>query len=395
MVDNSEKKNKKRDGKPGYLLIEIGEYYGAISTEYTDNGKYEELIMLSLYNEKKLPILFYADMAFNETYTEVESKFGYREGEQREVKLNIENIAFYEIFDKYESNQPITLPVFIDLVLATLKEKFFIDGKLRYINIPYTEVERYFTGRRQIKYGNCDQKFLDYFYVSKSVFDCRLNKSEELIIDDYNSTEFPEVILGFTWLKKLELYELLISEIPEELTNLKNLKSLSIKLKFLTKLPSSLFRLKNLEVLKLEQTGISELNKSLSDLQNLKELHITDNQELTIIPDEISRLRLLEFLYIYDNQISSLPETIWRLENLKVLHLRNNLIESVPDELTALPKLMVLNLSKNRLREIPENLFEMDCIQEVDLSNNPLLDKDKVYQLLMKSEKRDQIKIYL
>ncbi len=141
MAGRAALKNKNRNEKPGYLLVEFGEYYGAISTEYTDNGKYEELIMLSLYNEKKLPILFCADMTFNETYTEVESKFGYREGVQREFNIIIENTAFYEIFDKYESDQPITLPVFIDLVLETLKGKFFVNGKLRYINIPYREVD--------------------------------------------------------------------------------------------------------------------------------------------------------------------------------------------------------------------------------------------------------------
>ena len=49
------------------------------------------------------------------------------------------------------------------------------------------------------------QRIDDYFYVCKSIFECRVNKSEKLIIDDYNLPDFPEILLTFSWLKELEL----------------------------------------------------------------------------------------------------------------------------------------------------------------------------------------------
>ena len=391
-MSQSIKKNQSRDINVVYQILETDDYHGVISMIYSPSGKYEELIMLTLFCETREPIWFYAEMSFNDTYTEVDSVFGYRIGSSKEIKKIVDETALFEVSEKLESNQPITLPVFIDLVSDILIEIYGIRGKVILFNIPQNQIEKYYERNNKLY---SDEAFSDYFYASKSVFHCMLNKSEELVIDDYNSAEFPEMILSFSWLKKLELYELLISEIPEKLTNLGNLISLTLKLKFLTKLPSSIFRLKNLEVLKIERTGISELNKNLFDLSNLKELHITDNQDLSVIPDEISKLTSLEFLYIYGNKIKSLPKTIAGLEKLRVLHLANNMIENLPQELTALPNLQVLNLSNNRLKSIPEFLFEMESIKEIVLTKNWMLNQDKAYGLLMKSVRRDSINLVM
>lgn len=385
----------KQEGKSTYILAEIGEYHGLMSVTYSEDGKYEEYIMLNLFSETRESIWFYAEMIFNEVYTEVDSIFGYRMGVSKEVKKIFKNTALYEVIDKYESNQPITLPVFIDLVSDILKESYGLQEEVILFNLPKDEIVKYYKRKYIKEEFYPDEGLIDYLYASKSIFHCRVNNTEELIINDYNSADFPEIILGFKWLKKLELYELLVSEIPEEITILGNLISLSIMLKFLNRIPSSLFRLKNLEVLKIERSSISELNLGLFDLQNLKELYIVDNENLSVIPNEISKLRLLEFLYIYDNKIKSLPKTIAGLENLKVLHLTNNLIEDLPDELTALPNLKVINLSNNRLKKIPEYLFEMESIQEIDLSKNPMLDKDKVYELFIKASKQNEIKLII
>ena len=161
----------------------------------------------------------------------------------------------------------------------TLINVYNIKDNIIHFTIPKKELEKYHSKNHFLNDKDSFQSLLNYFYVSKSVFDCMINKSEELIIDDYNFPEFPDILISFKWIKKLELYELLISEIPEELTSLVNIKFLSLKLKFLTKLPSSIFRLTNLEILKIEGTSITDLNENLFKLTNLKELHIIGNQE--------------------------------------------------------------------------------------------------------------------
>ncbi|MCH8033583.1 MAG: leucine-rich repeat domain-containing protein [Bacteroidetes bacterium] len=379
------------------MTINVGDFYGGIFIRYASNIKFEEgieLILLDKKNEKKR-LTFFAKMRFNSSFTQVESNYGYID------EMFKENIKFYgatpffEVSEKLYSFSPITQGVFIELVKHTLKDVCNISGEFKVYEIPFKEVESYYSSKPSDEIIVSDSPTINHFYISDSVFNCLVNKSEELVIDDYNFPEFPEILLSCTWIKKLELFELLISEIPEELTNLHNLKSLTLKLKYLTKLPSSIHRLTNLEVLRIENTGVTELPENLFKLINLKELYVINNEGLKKLPDKISELYNLEILYAYSNGIKELPTTIFRLENLKVLHLNDNRLEEIPPELTALSKLKILDLKGNRLKQIPDDLFEMESLEEVDLSNNPSLNSDDIYDLLVKIRKGNKINLTL
>lgn len=379
------------------MVVNVGDFYGGIFIRYSSNIKFEESIELMLLDKKneKKRLTFFAQMNFNSSFTEVESHYGYIDEMFKENIKFYGTTPFFEVSEKLHSFSPITSIVFIELVKNTLQDVYNISGEFKVYEIPFKELETYYSVKPSDEIIVSNSPAINHFYVSDSVFNCCVNKSEALIIDDYNFPEFPEILLGCTWIKKLELFELLISEIPEELTNLQNLTSLSLKLKFLTKLPSSIQRLSNLEVLKLENTGITELPENLFKLINLKELYIINNRGLKNLPDKISELKNLEFLYAYSNGIKELPKTFFRLENLKALNLNDNRLEEIPPELTALPNLKVLNLKGNRLRQIPVDLFEMECIDEIDLSNNLLLNPDVVYDLLIKSGRSDKINLVL
>jgi Leucine-rich repeat (LRR) protein len=376
------------------VVIQVGNYHGLIFIDYSEDGKYEDRIILNLFSENKDDLCFYAIMNFNNSKN-VESIYGHYSLSSRSVKKMIGHIPFYELADKLETFMPISLSVFMELVRDTLKNNYSIEGKIAHYNISVKLLEQYYAKPDRTEDLYSFESLLDYFYVSKSVFNCMVNKSEELIIDDYNFTEFPEIILSFVWVKKLELYELLISDIPDELTSLIQLTSLSIKLKFLKRLPQSISRLNNLEVLKIERTSISELGDGVFELSSLKELHIINNNELAEIPANLGNLKNLEYLYIYNNRIKSLPQTIAELINLRVLYIADNIIEELPDEITSLPTLKVINISGNKLKKIPLDLFEMNCIEEINLSNNTMIDKGMVYDLIMKSVRRDKIKLVL
>lgn len=379
---------------PKYV-VQVGKYHGVILIEYTPDKKYELFIDLTLVKNDKFFVTFFAKMEYNETYTAAESKFGYNDEASAKAKYYFRNTPFFEVPEKFSSFMPIRPEMFIDLVKKTLKEVYNISDEFVYFIVPDKEIEKYYAQYKDegelISYDTIN----DYFYVCKSLFYCFATKLQRLIIDDYNFQEFPQIILSCTWIKELELYELLISEIPEELTILNNLKILSFKLRFLTKLPSSLNRLTNLEGLKLERTSISELPDNLFELYNLKELQIICNEGIKNLPDKISQLNNLESLYAYSNEIKELPKTLFRLEKLIVLHLAENKIEEIPPELTSLPNLKVLNLSNNKLKNIPDYLFEMKSIEVINLSDNPMLNKDEVYCLLMKSGRRDKINLVL
>jgi Leucine-rich repeat (LRR) protein len=380
--------------EPKYV-VQVGNYHGVILIDYTPDKKYESYIDLTLMKDEKHFVTFFAKMKFNESYTAAESKFGYFDDFTAKVKQTVRNTPFYQVTDMLHSFMPIRPEVFIDLVKEHLREVHQIKDEFVCYQVSDKEIKKYYDQdvyeEELISYERID----DYFYVCKSIFNCRVNKSEKLIIDDYNLPDFPEALLNFPWLKELELYELIFSELPEEITNLHNLKSLSLKLKFLDKLPSSLHRLANLEILKLERTSLTELPVNMFELYNLKELFIIDNKGIKQLPDNISQLKNVDFIYANSNVIDMIPKTIFRLENLTALHLANNKIEEIPVELTALPSLKVLNLKGNRLKKIPGDLFEMKSIEEIDLSDNPALNPDEIFDLLMKSGRSDKINLVL
>lgn len=379
---------------PKYV-VQVGDYHGVILIEYTTDKKYESFIDLTLFKDYKFFVTFFAKMKYNETFTIAESKFGYNDEASAKAKHYFRDTPFFEVPEKFSSFMPIRIEMFFDLVRKTLKEVYSIDDEFEYFIVPDKEIEKYYAQYKDEGELISYKAINDYFYVCKSVFHCFKTKIHRLIIDDFNFQEFPQLVLSCNWIKKLELYELLISEIPEELTMLNNLKFLSFKLKFLTKLPSSLHRLTNLEGLKLERTSITELTDNLFELFNLKELQIINNEGIINLPDKIIQLKYLEYLYAYSNEIKGLPKTLFRMENLKVLHLADNKIEEIPPEITSLPNLKVLNLSGNKLKNIPDDLFEMKTIEEIDLSKNLSLNSNSIYDLLMKSGRSDKINLVL
>lgn len=379
---------------PKYV-VQVGDYHGVILIEFAPDKKYESLIELTLFKDNKFFVTFFATMKYNESYTIAESKFGYNDEASAKAKHYFRDTPFFAVPEKFSSFTPIRIEMFFDLVRKTLKEVYSIDDEFEYFIVSDKEIEKYYAQYKDEAELISYYAINDYFYVCKSVFHCFKTKLQRLIIDDFNFQEFPKFILSCNWIKKLELYELLISEIPEELTSLNNLKFLSLKLKFLTKLPSSLHRLTNLEGFKIERTGITELPDNLFELYNLKELQIISNEGIKYLPDKIFELKNLEYLYAYSNEIKELPKTLFRMEKLKVLHLADNKIEEIPSEMTALPNLKVLNLSGNRLKNIPDDMFETKSLEDINFSSNPMLNKDEIYDLLMKSGRRDKINLVL
>ncbi len=379
------------------MIVNVGDFYGGIFIHYASNINYEKSIELILLNKEsmKQSITFFARMKFNSSYTEVESHYGYYDEIFKEKIKFYGSNPFFEVSEKLHSYSPITPGVFIELIKNTLNDVYNISSEFKVYEIPFKELETYYLTQESAEIFGSDSFAVNHFYVSDSVFNCCVNKSAELVIDDYNFSEFPIVLLNFHWLKKLELFKLLISEIPEQITNLRNLTSLSLNSLFIDELPTTLSRLSNLKILKIERTSITELPNSLFELVKLKELQVINNKGIRELPVEIYKLKSLEYLYAFSNNIETIPKTIFGLENLKLLNLSYNRIKNLPPDLTSLPNLGILELNDNQLQQIPNDLFEMESLQAVDLSNNPGLDPDKIYNLFMQSGRSDKINLIL
>ena len=65
------------------------------------------------------------------------------------------------------------------------------------------------------------------------------------------------------------------------------------------------------------------MQDNFGTLKHLIELDLSSNQ-LTLLPDSISQLVILQKLDLYSNKLTTLPLTFWELKKLKWLDLRNN-----------------------------------------------------------------------
>ncbi|GFP97019.1 phospholipase a i [Phtheirospermum japonicum] len=94
---------------------------------------------------------------------------------------------------------------------------------------------------------------------------------------------------------------------------------------------------------------------------------------LTALPVEITRLPLLEKLYLDSNKLSVLPPELGELKNLKVLAVDYNMLVSVPVELRQCAGLVELSLEHNKLvRPILDFSFQDDVSDIVPKLNTYL-----------------------
>ena len=164
----------------------------------------------------------------------------------------------------------------------------------------------------------------------------------------------------------------------------KNITELKIGISYmesLSKFPKSICNLVNLESLRI---GSRDSNWSfpseISKLKNLKRLDMYD-LDLNAFPIEICELSSLEELDISNNRFGKIPPEIARLTNLKILALRE--IQNVTkcpsnngtdlSSLKMLPNLESLDLRKNQLSLFPDILFKLKKLKSLILSDNQIV----------------------
>ncbi|MFW9946307.1 MAG: hypothetical protein ACFFDX_05705 [Candidatus Odinarchaeota archaeon] len=139
----------------------------------------------------------------------------------------------------------------------------------------------------------------------------------------------------------------------------------------LTNFPEQILKFKSLEKLNLADNKLETLPEAISELRNLKKLDLSINK-LNSIPESIGKLELLKSLVLEQNQLESLPKSIGNLKNLKILNLSENKLKNLPNNIGNLISLKKLNLKANQLNRIPESIGELNEIESLILGNNNL-----------------------
>ena len=136
-------------------------------------------------------------------------------------------------------------------------------------------------------------------------------------------------------------------------------------------LPQEITKLIGLKYLYLNNNKLNSLPHEIVKLTQLHNLSLGRNQ-FSILPPEIGALAQLQDLLLSNNRLSSLPNTIGALTQLQCLSLSNNQLRFLPPEIAKLTKLQYLSLSNNQLSSLPPEIGALTCLKKLFLFSNQL-----------------------
>jgi len=103
---------------------------------------------------------------------------------------------------------------------------------------------------------------------------------------------------------------------------------------------------------------------------SLEVLNLSGNQ-LSSLPEDLSRLHKLRILFCSDNLFTEVPASIGRCANLEMVGFKANRIRHLPAEALP-PKLRWLILTDNQLEALPDEIGQCALLQKLMLAGNQL-----------------------
>ncbi|MEJ5263747.1 MAG: leucine-rich repeat domain-containing protein [Bacteroidales bacterium] len=123
--------------------------------------------------------------------------------------------------------------------------------------------------------------------------------------------------------------------------------------------------------LKINHKRIDKLTPYIDCAEQIEVLDLRYNQ-LTDLPEELSRLKNLRELHLGFNRFKNIPKVIYHLPQLEVLTLEANEIQRIDEEIVSLQQLKDLDLMANQITELPENIGELKNLSRLILAINQL-----------------------
>jgi Leucine-rich repeat (LRR) protein len=174
-----------------------------------------------------------------------------------------------------------------------------------------------------------------------------LSSLQKLSLTGNLLTSLPREICNLVNLQSLDMSLNQLASLPPDLGNMVSLESLALSGNQITSLPLEIGNLSSLWYLDLDSNQLTSLPPEIGNLTNLGILGLGNNQ-LTSLPLEVGNLVHLNLLYLGGNQLTSLPEGIGNFVKLVELNLSGNRISGfIPEFLSNLDNLSYLYLDGN------------------------------------------------
>ncbi len=119
--------------------------------------------------------------------------------------------------------------------------------------------------------------------------------------------------------------------------------------------------------------GLTEFPPEIFDLADSLEILNLSGNQLSSLPDDLSRLYKLRIIFCSDNLFTELPAVLGQCKNLTMVGFKANQISRVAAEAMA-PTLRWLILTDNRIQSLPNSIGQCKQMQKLMLAGNELSD---------------------
>ncbi|MFL9813036.1 serine/threonine-protein kinase [Stutzerimonas sp. VN223-3] len=171
---------------------------------------------------------------------------------------------------------------------------------------------------------------------------------------------------------RLDLSEQL-QTFPREIFNLADsLEILNLSGNQLSSLPDDMSRLHKLRVLFCSYNAFTAVPTSIGSCANLEMVGFKANRIRHLSAESLPPK--LRWLILTDNQLAAVPDEIGRCEWLQKLMLAGNQLQTLPETLANCTRLELLRIAANRLPALPEWLLTMPRLSWLAFGGNPFSD---------------------
>jgi len=162
-----------------------------------------------------------------------------------------------------------------------------------------------------------------------------------------------------------------LKRFPASILTFKNIHTLNISYNRIDSIPTNLFD--KCRKLRMVQYAGNELKEVPAVLFHpaLKVLDVSENN-LTAIPDGVSKCTQLEELDLHSNRITAYPSSSFVLKSLKSLILSGNPLTSLGSWVLNQPTLKILFIDNTPIEDLPENMCQMNALRFLNIEENAI-----------------------